>query len=231
MNNDEIKSIFDQQASTYDERWANTAPIRDGLHLLLGAGFTKLPENARILCIGSGTGSEIDYLAKRFIQWTFTAIEPSGEMLNVFRSKAEIGGYYNRCTLHEGYLDLLPNVAEFDGATCFLVSQFILDDQARIEFFRSILMRLRAGGILASSDLSSAQGSNAYETLLQVWFDMMSAAGIPSSGIEQMRSAYANDVAVSPADRVEELLQAAGFDIPVKFYQAGLIQAWFSTKS
>jgi tRNA (cmo5U34)-methyltransferase len=230
MNNDEIKSIFDQQASTYDERWANTAPIRDGLHLLLGAGFARLPENARILCIGSGTGSEIDYLAKRFTQWTFTAVEPSGEMLKVFRSKAELGGYYDRCRLHEGYLDSLPDVAEYDGATCFLVSQFMLDEQARTEFFRSILMHLKKGGILASSDLSSAQGSSVYETLLQVWFDMMAASGIPSSGIEQMRSAYANDVAVSSANRIEQLLQAAGFYNPVKFYQAGLIQAWLSTK-
>ena len=29
MRSDEIKAVFDQQASSYDERWARTAPIRN----------------------------------------------------------------------------------------------------------------------------------------------------------------------------------------------------------
>ncbi len=62
MRSDEIKSIFDRQASSYDGRWARTAPIRDALHLLLGAVLADLPVDARMLCIGVGTGEEIDSL-------------------------------------------------------------------------------------------------------------------------------------------------------------------------
>jgi tRNA (cmo5U34)-methyltransferase len=230
MQNDEIKAIFDQQASSYDERWAKTAPIRQALHLLLGAVFATLAEDSRILCVGSGTGDEIDDLARQFPAWTFTAVEPSGPMLDVFRAKAVRGGYADRCVFHEGFLESLPDQGAFDAATCFLVSQFILDENARIEFFRSIAARLRAGGLLASSDLSAEPGSKDYEALLSAWLNMMAGAGIPTSGLEQMRAAYARDVAILPPQQVGALIRAAGFDKPLKFYQAGLIQAWVSTR-
>ena len=53
-----------------------------------------------------------------------------------------------------------------DAATCFLVSQFILDAQARSDFFRQISNRLVAGGILANSDLSADVESADYDALL-----------------------------------------------------------------
>ncbi|PQA41038.1 class I SAM-dependent methyltransferase, partial [Amnimonas aquatica] len=117
MNNDQIKAVFDQQAAGYDERWAKTAPIRHALHFLLEAVFTGLPADARILCVGAGTGDEIGYLARRYPRWTFTAVEPSGAMLDIFRDKAAQGGFGDRCHCHEGYLDTLPAQAPFDAAT------------------------------------------------------------------------------------------------------------------
>jgi tRNA (cmo5U34)-methyltransferase len=230
MRSDEIKAIFDQQASSYDDRWARTAAIRDALHLLLGAVFASLPASARILCIGAGTGEEIGYLAKLFPQWSFVAVDPSGAMLEVCRKKAEAGGFLARCEFHEGYLESLPPRPAFDGATCFLVSQFILDQQSRIGFFRGIADRLQQGGILASSDLASDVESSEYEALLDTWLNMMLAAGIPAAGLEQMRAAYGRDVAILPPEQVASLIQSGGFTAPVQFYQAGLIHGWFSKR-
>ena len=64
MQPKEIEAIFDQQAATYDQQWARLAPLRDALNLLIGAVFSDLPDNARILCVGAGTGAEILYLAQ-----------------------------------------------------------------------------------------------------------------------------------------------------------------------
>lgn len=228
MRSDEIKAIFDQQASSYDEQWAKTAPIRDGLLFLLEAVFAGLPGNARILCVGAGTGEEMVYLAKRFPQWTFAAVEPSGAMLDVCRNKAEKHGFVSRCYFHEGYLDSLPVMDRFDAATCFLVSQFILEHETRSAFFRAIAERLRPDGILASSDLASKIGSSEYEATLHVWLNMMASIGIPPEGLERMRAVYAKDVAVLPPAEVASIIQSAGFEAPVLFYQAGLIHAWFS---
>ena len=231
VNSDEIKALFDQQAASYDERWAKTAPIREALHFLLEAVFAGLPDNARLLCIGAGTGEEISYLARRFPGWHFTAVEPSGAMLDVCRRKAREEGFEARCQFHEGYLQSLPEQAPFDAATAFLVSQFIVAREERIGFFRDIAARLRPGAILASSDLASDVSSREYTALLDTWMNMMLAADIPAAGVEQMRAAYARDVAVLPPDQVETIIAAGGFDLPVRFYQAGLIHAWFSKRA
>lgn len=230
MDSEEIKAVFEQQAASYDERWAKTAPIREGLHFLLEAVFAGLPCDARMLCVGAGTGEEIVYLAQRFPGWSFVAVEPSAAMLDVCRGKAEKGGFVSRCSFHEGYLESLPAQGVFDGATCFLVSQFILEQEARIAFFGAIAARLRPGGVLASSDLAADTRSGAYEALLDVWLKMMLAAGIPAAGLEQMRAAYAKDVAILPPAQVASVIRAGGFDEPVAFYQAGLIHAWFSRR-
>jgi tRNA (cmo5U34)-methyltransferase len=231
MQRDAIKTLFDQQAAGYDDRWAKTAPIRDALHFLMRAVFARLPADARVLCVGAGTGDEIVELATRFPGWRFVAVEPSGAMLDLCRRKAEAGGFADRCRFHEGFLDTLPAEAPFDAATCVLVSQFILDRDARIGFFRGIADRLRHGGLLASADLAADVASPEYEALLRVWLDMLLSAGVPAAGLEQMRQAYARDVAILPPAQVASLIRAAGFDTPVLFHQAGLIHAWFSTRA
>ncbi len=226
MHDQQIKAIFDQQAAGYDERWARTAPIRDALHFLLEAVFAGLPSDARVLCVGAGTGEEMAYLARRFPRWTFTAVEPSGAMLEVCRRKAEREGFSDRCRLHEGYLASLPAQAPFDAATCLLVSQFILDPPQRSALFGAIGERLRPGGILASADLAADIHSPSYDTQLALWMHLMAAGGIATAGLEQMRAAYARDVAILPPAEVAALIAAAGFDTPLVFHQAGLIHAW-----
>lgn len=57
MKQPQLNTLFDQQAASYDARWAKTAPIRDALYLLLNTLFIELPANARILSVGVGTGT------------------------------------------------------------------------------------------------------------------------------------------------------------------------------
>lgn len=228
MRSEELKALFDQQAAHYDTQWAKMAPIRDALHYLLESVFAGLPAEARILCVGAGTGAEIAYLARRFPRWRFTVVEPSGAMLDVCRARAEAEGFAPRCHFHEGYLDTLAVGAAHDAATCFLVSQFILEQDARTAFFRAIANRLRPGAILASSDLASQLGSQAYEALLQAWVAMMAGGDISPEGIERLRTAYGKDVAILPPARIASIIESGGFEPPVQFFQAGLIHGWFS---
>ncbi len=228
MHQNEVKAIFDQQAAGYDAQWVKTAPIKDCLYFLLESLFTDLPDDARILCVGVGTGVELAHLAKKNPAWRFTAVEPSGPMLDVCKRRAEKVGYASRCHFYEGYLDSLSVAEPYDAATCFLVSQFILDQQARSEFFREISRKLKSGGILASSDLASDVKSSEYEVLLLAWMNMMAASDISPEGIDRMRKAYANDVGVLPPSRIASIIESGGFEPPVQFFQAGLIHAWLS---
>ncbi|MCL7713690.1 class I SAM-dependent methyltransferase [Stenotrophomonas mori] len=230
MNPDELTSLFDRQAAGYDAQWARTRPIRDCLHLLLDAAFATLPENAHILCVGLGTGAELRHLARNHPGWRFTAVEPSGAMLAVCRQAAEDEGIAARCHFHEGYLDTLAGDDRFDAATCFLVSQFILEPVARSGFFRGIARRLVPGGILASSDLASDVASPGYEALLRAWMALMAAADVPADALQRMRDAYARDVAMLPPEQIASIIAAGGFQPPVPFFQAGLIHGWLSRR-
>jgi tRNA (cmo5U34)-methyltransferase len=151
-------------------------------------------------------------------------------MLEVCRQRAEKEGFAFRCRFHEGYLDSLSTTGLHDAATCFLVSQFILDQQARSEFFWEISRKLKPEGILASADLASDVESPEYEVLFRAWTKMMAASKTSPEGIDRMRKAYANDVGVLPPSRVASIIESGGFEHPVQFFQAGLIHAWLSKR-
>lgn len=230
MNNDELKALFDRQAAGYDTQWARMSPIRDNLHFLLESVLADLPDTARILCVGAGTGAEMSFLASRFPEWRFMALDPSGAMLEQCRQRAGNEGWLNRCDFHEGYVETLAMDQHYDAATCFLVSQFLLDIDARTAFFRAIAERLAPGAVLVSSDLAADTTTPEYDALLRVWLRVMSSAGLQPDAVERMRSAYARDVAILPPARVASIIGSAGFSPPIPFFQAGLIHAWYSRR-
>jgi tRNA (cmo5U34)-methyltransferase len=218
-------------AAAYDQRFAKLAPLREALHLLISAVLADLPAEARILCVGAGTGHELIYLAQKFPGWRFAVVEPSGPMLEVCRRKAAACGIAPRCVFHEGYLDSLPPSDAFDAATSLLVSQFILAPEARAGFFRAIAARLRPGAYLVSADLASDTASATYQSLLEAWLRLMRETGLPPEQLERLRLAYGRDVAVLPLPQVSALIASGGFDPPVLFLQTGLIHAWYAQRT
>lgn len=230
MDRDGIAALFDQQAAGYDTQWERMSPVREGLYFLLEAAFAKLPADARLLSVGSGTGIEIAFLAARFPQWRFTAVEPSRAMIDRCRQRAAAAGIASRCTFHHGFLESLASDVPFDAATCLLVSQFLVEPAARVGLFRDIAMRMRPGGILVNADLAADTSSPEYESLLAIWLDRMSSAGVSPDALARARAAYAKDVAVLPPASVAALIASAGFEAPIPFFQAGLMHAWRATR-
>lgn len=226
MQQHALDALFDQQADGYDAQWARMAPIRESLHFLLETVFADLPDDARILCVGVGTGAELVHLSRRFPGWRFVALDPSARMIDVCRARAESEGIADRCAFHAGVLDTLPDSGLFDGATCFLVSQFMLDPAARTAFFAAIGARLPRGGTLAWADLAWDTAAPDYDAMLRLWMRTLSGAGLDEAAIERMRAAYAHDVAVLPPARVAALVEAAGFEASLRFHQAGMIHGW-----
>ncbi|ARU59171.1 type 11 methyltransferase [Oleiphilus messinensis] len=230
MNKDEIKALFDQQAEGYDQQWSHMAPINDGLYFFLGSIFADLPPESDILCIGAGTGKELLYLGERFPNWTFTVIEPSAKMLTVCKNSLQQAGMSDRCYFHEGYLETLPQRTQHDGATSFLVSQFILNPDDRSAFFREIAGRLKPESVMVSTDLAADTSAPEYEKLLSLWLTVMANAKVSEDMINRVKTAYNTDVAVIPAKQIGEIISAGGFEHPVQFYQAGLIHGFYAVR-
>lgn len=230
MDQAELKAVFDRQAAGYAAQQQKIAPVHEGLYFQLQWLLADLPQTARILCVGLGAGAELAYLAHRFPHWRFTAVEPSGAMLDVCQQRAEQEGFIARCTFHQGYVESLPDIVRHDAATCFMVSQFILDPSLRSQFFADIAARLTPTGILVSADLCSDLASTEYQVLLKAWVSMLHGAKAAPEAIVRTHAAWQKDVAILPPEAVKALIRRGGFDSPVQFYQAGLVHAWFAAR-
>jgi len=229
MDQHELIEVFDRHAEGYDQQWATMAPIRDALHLLVESSLLALPADARVLGVGVGTGVELGHLARRFPSWQLTAVEPSSAMLDLCRRRAEREGFADRCTFHHGYLATLPDGPGHHAATSFLVSQFLLDRDARVAYVAGIAERLRSGGVLVSADLSADVES--FEPLLRTWLTVMAGPDVSEERIDAARAAYARDVAIRPPAEVASIIEDGGFDPPVLLFQAGLLHAWRASKA
>jgi tRNA (cmo5U34)-methyltransferase len=222
---------FDEKgAATYDDRFAKIGGVREALHLLMRALLGELPGRARVLCVGAGTGLEIQALAAHFPEWQFTAVEPSAPMLEICKRRAQEHGFAERCTFHLGYLDSLPVGEPFDAVTCLLVSHFIVDREKRQELFRQIAARLAPNGWLVNADLSGDTATREHAKLRDGWDQLMKIAGVTDEQVVAMRQAHDTHVGFLAVGELEELIASAGFDRPVQFYQSLLIRGWFSRK-
>ena len=232
MNREEITQLFEQQAPNYDTQWQKMASITDGMYFLICVIIESLPANAKILCVGAGTGKEVQFLADRFPSWQFTIVEPSHSMMGICVDTMTKAGYLSRCSFHEGYLDTLTaKKHEYDAATCLFVSHFILDVGERTDFFKSIASHLKPKGLIVSSDLSFDVNSKNYESVLGLWLQVMSRADVSPESVEKMKATYAKDVAILSEEKIISILSNAGFIAPTCFYQAGLIRAFFAKRN
>ena len=46
-----------------------------------------------------------------------------------------------------------------------------------------------------------------------------------------MREAYTRALAILPPSEVSDIIMRGGFDLPMHFFQAGLIHAWYAGRS
>jgi tRNA (cmo5U34)-methyltransferase len=229
---DKAPTAFDEKhAASFDKSFEKLAPLKDALHILTRSVLLELPRDARVLCVGAGTGAELLYLAGAFPDWQLTALDTAAPMLDVCRQRVEAAGYGARCRFHHGEVASLDGSLRFHAATSILVSQFLTNPPLRLGFFRDIHARLEPGGLLVSADLSCDLADPKSSSLLSVWRRTLEYSGLPAERVRGSIDSYGRAVAVIEPDGVAKLLVEAGFAEPTLYFQAGLIHAWYASRA
>ncbi len=219
-----------QIAEVYDERNSKLAPIADNMHFLIRLVLKTLPQKARILCVGVGTGAEILSLAKEYPQWSFVGVDPSDSMLQVCHKRLVEEGIIARCTLMHGYVqDVLPPRADFDAVVSVLVGHFVKRGE-RAAFYGAMAERLKQGGFFVNTELSFDQNAPAFIPMLDSWKEVQKLMGATGESLKTLPEQLRNMLCVLPPEEVEELMIESGIDLPVRFFQAFMIAGWYGQK-
>jgi len=221
--------FFNQDvADAYDRRNSGLKPISDTLHFLMRLVLIDLPTDARILCVGVGTGAEILSLAQAFPRWTFVGVDPSVEMLAVGAHRLTEAGVMDRCDLIQGYVE---DVAEtgFDAVVSLLVAHFIRRE-GRPAFYSAIADRLKSGGRFVSAEISGDLDAPEFPATLADWKQVQTLMGATPGSLAKLEDGLRDVLGVLPAAETEALWRDAGFALPVPFFQAFMIRGWHAAK-
>lgn len=222
--------FFNQEiADAYDRRNAGLRPISDSLHFLMRLALADVPAEARVLCVGVGTGAEILSLATAFPRWTFVGVDPSAEMLAVGARRLTEAGVMDRCTLIHGYVD---GVAEngFDVVVSLLVAHFIRRE-GRPAFYCAIHDRLKPGGRFVSAEIAGDLDAPEFPAMLANWEQVQTLMGATPESLAKLEDGLRDVLGVLPVAETEALWRDAGFPLPVPFFQAFMIRGWHGTRA
>lgn len=217
-------------ARSYDERNRRLAPIGENMHFLIQLALRDLPEDARILCVGVGTGAEILALAKVFPNWKFTGVDPSAAMLAICAERLEEAGVRGRCQLIHGYIEDVDTKAAFDAALSVLVAHFIKRGD-RLNYFNNMVSRLKPGGQLVNLEISFDLNSPEFPAMLKNWERVQALLGATPESLANLPHLLRTGLSVLAPGETRELLCQSGIAVPVQFYQAFMIHGWHGVKS
>ncbi len=221
--------FFNQAASTsYDERNQHLSKISECLHFLSNLTLSNAPEEAKVLCVGVGTGAEILAFAKMRPHWRFVGVDPSEAMLDVCRAKLDALGLTDRCTLVHGYAGDVEET-QFDVSISFFVAHFI-PKAARSDFYRAIIDRLKPNGRFVSAEISYDLDSDTFPDMLKNWSEVQRLMGATPETLSKLPSVLQDQLSVLSDTETERLMLEAGFSRPVKFFQAFMINGWHTEK-
>ncbi|MGQ5525376.1 class I SAM-dependent methyltransferase [Chitinimonas sp. PSY-7] len=160
-----------RHAAVYDSKIRQLIPAYEWLHQLsTDLLLAMLPEDARILVAGSGTGEELLRYAKASPEWQLCGIEPSPDMNDVTENRIREAALQDRIALYPGYVGEVDVGQEFDAVTSLLVMHFLPDEASKERYLASLANTLEPGGVLLLADLVGERGEDGFEQLFDSWY-------------------------------------------------------------
>lgn len=230
MSNKAVTDVFDKMpADSYDENNKKHAPTSDNLHYLNSLILKDLPNDAKILCVGVGTGADILALAEKFPQWTFTGIEPASTMIDRCQKLLKEKNLLHRCELFHGYLSDYKSSEQYDAILCLFVFHFVNVEDRKV-MISDMHKRLKPNGYLINAEISYDMESPLFPLILEKWATLQTESIATAEKVEKILESFREYLTILPPEQVEKLLTDGGLKTPIQFFQSLLIRAWYSRK-
>lgn len=217
-------------SGAYDEKNKKLAPISKNLHFLTELVLKELPTDARILCVGVGTGAEILSLARAYPGWTFDGIDPAASMLDDCRKRLDEEGLLSRCELFHGYLSEFNSSEEYDAVVCLLVMHFVRDLEVRTNMFQEMASHLKPKGTLVNAEISYDLNDSRFPDILEKWKQVQFLLGATPESLSQLHAMLREGLLLLPPEQTASLIQKSGFSEAILFFQSFLLHAWYAQK-
>ncbi|MFT4202991.1 MAG: class I SAM-dependent methyltransferase [Chitinophagaceae bacterium] len=177
-----------------------------------------------LLVVGCGTGNEIERFVKAPEQWTITGIGPSPEMIKQANDKLQT---YDNATLIEGLISDLDVEKKYSVATLLLVLHFPDDNGNKLNLLKDIADRLVSGATFVMLDITGDK--NQIRQNLKV-LKLLLPDGLDEEQINNRLNRIENELFAVSEQRLSELLQEAGFEAPLRFFQSSIYMGWLTKK-
>ena len=184
---------------------------------------------ARLLVAGVGTGQEVLSIGALEPSWTYTAVDPAPAMIAIAGERLAAAGLGERVALRLGRVEDLPPET-FDGATLIGVLHHLPGQAAKAAILAAVAARLRPGGafVLACNQCAYAE----QPLLLAAWRQRWRAQGVADEACDAMLGKILQGADPPPSEQaVVDLLAAAGFERPTRFFSSLFWSAWLARKA
>ncbi len=177
-----------------------------------------------LLVVGCGTGNEIERFVNGSENWTITGVDPSLEMLKQAKEKFQ---HYDNVTLIEGLISELDSKKRYSAATLLLVLHFFEDNGNKLYLLKDIADKLVSGATLVMLDITGAK--NQIKQNAKV-LKLLLPDGIDEKLVDKRIDRIENELFAVSEERLSELLQQAGFEKPLRFFQTSIYMGWLTKK-
>ena len=219
---------FDKEmAAEYDKGVRRTLPSYDSMFKLVQAYLrAKTAQQANILIVGAGGGTELATFGPTNSEWTFTAVDPAPPMLDFARMKAQDLKMTDRVKFIEGTVDDVEEGAMFDAATCMLVLHFISDMDEKLNLLKKIRHHLTPGAPFVMATMYGNPNDPAFDELFALWKAYwLDATKLSEDEVDDMEKAV-RTLSFIPEEEIVSLLSEAGFDRIAKFFSTNMFGGW-----
>ena len=214
----------DDRALRYDNFIQTWMPNYGFLQRTIARLLVDEVKDGAVLVAGCGTGNEMQKLIEHGLTLPITGIDPSPQMVEVAREKLK---EHSQVELLDGQVRDLPKGMKFSAATLILVMHFLPDDGTKLALLKDIARSLKPGAPFFLAQVFGSQREiKANLKVLQASLP----TSIPMEDQENHLTRLEETLHYIPEARLVELLQEAGFETPIRFFQSSIYGGWWTRK-